>query len=122
MSDIAERVVTAFEMFSMANLRTRSTGIQGVTIYCSQGEFMGKQSVHGPRVKVYLGEKLTREQLAEPVIVKLTTPPEIVVGELNGSTKKKVFKFLEQNHDLLIRYWNDLNMDLEDLIGEIEKV
>ena len=114
--------MTAFEMFAMANLRPRQTGLEAVVIYCSQGEFGGKSSPHGPRVKVYLGERLTREQLAEPIIVKLSQPPQVVVGELDGKTKKQVFAFLEKNHALLLRYWNDLDMDLQDLLDGIKKV
>lgn len=119
---LPNRVLEGFEMFSMANLRTRSTGIPDVTLYCSQGEFEGKSSVHGPRVKVYLGSRLTREMLRDPIIIKLTDPPQVVVGSLTGKPRQLVMQFLSLNREVLIQYWNDLNMDLEELLERLEKV
>lgn len=102
-------------MFAVTNLRSGVTGIPGVTMFVSQG------SVHGPRVKVYAGETLTREALLEPVIIQLTDPPKLLVGQLPGRTQMCVLRFLGKNRELLLRYCGDINMGTDELLAEIQK-
>lgn len=89
---------------AMANLRPDDTGISGVLIWISSGEYSGTKIQHGPRVKVMMGTKLSKEAVSKAVTVRLTDPPE-VLGVLPGKLKKQVLQFLTMNREVLIRYW-----------------
>jgi hypothetical protein len=100
----AGRVVARFLREAMANLRPDDTGISGVLIWISSGEYSGTKIQHGPRVKVMMGTKLSKEAVSKAVTVRLTDPPE-VLGVLPGKLKKQVLQFLTMNREVLIRYW-----------------
>lgn len=94
----------AFHVEAMANLLPRRTGIKGVVVWISPGEFGGADSRHGPRVKVMLGEKTTTEGIKDSVSVTISRPPR-VLGTLPGKVKSQVVRFVTSNHDLLLQHW-----------------
>ena len=100
-------VERAYEAFAMTNLLQNRTGIDGVVIWISPGEFSGKASAHGPRVKVVLGNKTTTENLKSAVTVTLEATPRIPDGSLPGWAKKSVFEFVRLNLSTLLRFWNE---------------
>jgi len=60
-------------VLAMSNLRASDTGVK------SAGEFEGKSSPHGPRIKVVLGSKISED--ADSVTVKIAKPA-VVLGKL----------------------------------------
>lgn len=91
---------------AMSNLPPKDTGVAGVVIWVSSGEFAGTESQHGPRIKVMPGTKVTREGLQEAVLVTITNPPK-VIGTLPAKLKKQVVEFVTVNREILLRYWNN---------------
>ena len=120
---IVERVLERFadfQMESMSNLRSKSTGIEGAVIWISAGEFSGKEIKHGPRIKVVLGDKITTDGLKNAITVRLSTPPE-VLGDLPGKVKSRVIDFVELNKDLLLQHWNG-EVDTQEMLEQLKKV
>jgi hypothetical protein len=120
MKTIEERVVARFLKEAMANIRTRRTGIEGAVIWVSPGEFGGKDSQHGPRIKVMLGNKVTTEGLDDAVSVRISDPPE-VLGKLPGNVKKQVIKFVDLNRDVLLGHWKG-ETDTEEMLALIKSI
>jgi len=100
----AKRVMARFMREAMANLRPEDTGIEGVIIWVSSGEYSGTALQHGPRIKVMQGTKLNKGAVENAVTVRLTDPPE-VLGKLPTRGKKKVLAFVTLNREVLIQYW-----------------
>lgn len=98
----AERA--AFDSFALSNMRGTTTGIEGVVIWVSAGEFGGAEPPHGPRLKVVLGDDISTERLQDAVSVLLTTPPR-VLGELPRRTARQLVRFVNENRDILLRHW-----------------
>jgi hypothetical protein len=109
-----------FELSAMSNLRPGATGIDGVIIWLSWGESSGAELKHGPRIKVIMGDKLTREAINKAVSVKLTVPPQ-VVGSLPGKLKQQVFRFIELNRQTLIDHWNG-DTDSQEFGAAIQRI
>jgi len=105
---------------AMSNLRPKTTGIDGVVIWISAGEFAGVGAQHGPRIKVVVGEKITAEGLKESVSVTITKPPR-VLGTLPGKVSTKVVRFVERNHDALIQHWNG-ELDAKEVLDLLRRV
>jgi len=116
----AQQIVAKFKLEAMANLRPKTTGIEGAVIWVSAGEFSGVDAQHGPRIKVVLGNKLTSESLKDAVTVRLTTPPE-VLGTLPGKVKKQVVQFVNENREVLLRHWN-FELDVKEMLDQLRKV
>jgi len=74
---VAQRFA-GFDLFAMSNLRSKTTGIEGVV--------------------------LSSKPSWVAVSVRLTTPPE-VLGNLPGDIKKQVTRFVALNHEVLLRHW-----------------
>lgn len=105
---------------AMSNLRPQTTGIEGIVIWMSAGEFSGADAQHGPRIKVMIGEKLTSDELKDAVSVRLTEPPE-VLGTLPGKIKREVIRFIRANRDVLLQHWNG-ELDAKEALELIRKV
>lgn len=106
---------------AMSNLRPKSTGIEGVVIWVSAGEFEGKEGQHGPRVKVILGGgKVTQETLKAAPSVSIKDA-KVVWGKLSGKTLKQVQQFIAMNRETLLRYWNQ-EIDTVEMSKGISKV
>lgn len=118
---VATIVALGREALAMTNLLRNRTGIDGVVIWVSPGEFAGKASVHGPRVKVALGNKTNTENLKGAATVTLETSPRIIGGELPAWAKKAVFKFIGLNLEVLLKFWDE-GGDPVDLVLSLKPV
>ncbi len=115
---VAERYVR--DMFAMSNLHPNDTGVGGVVIWVSVGEFGGADAQHGPRIKVAPGTKMTPESLNKAVSVTLADPPAFL-GKVPGKTKKQITEFVNTNRDTLLRYWNR-QLTTREMLDLIQKV
>jgi len=115
-----KKVIARFLLEAMSNLPPKDTGVEGVVIWVSVGEFSGAALQHGPRVKVMLGEKITSEGLENAASVTLTDPPK-VVGTLPGKVRKMVVRFIARNRAVLLDYW-DGRLSSREMLDLIQKV
>lgn len=109
-----------FHLEAMSNLLPKDTGVDGVVIWISAGEFYGVDAQHGPRIKVVLGNKITTEGLREAVSVRITDPP-VVLGDLPGKIRKQAVQFVEKNRKVLLRHWNG-ELDSKEMLNLLEHV
>lgn len=110
------------EIFAMSNLHSEDTGVSGAVIFVSSGEFEGKKSQHGPRVKVMVGNKVSSEALRKAVTVSISDPPRIIGdGKLSPALRKKVFTFITENKDTLLGYWQ-FNLTTREMLDAIEPI
>ena len=91
------------DLFLASNLRSETTGIEGVVLWIFAGEFAGTEL--GPRILVVTGDKISAELLRNAVTVRLATPPE-VVGKLPVAIRRLVIEFVERNRKVLLQHWN----------------
>lgn len=109
------------EREAMSNLRSKSTGVDGAILWVSAGEFEGKESQQGPRVKVILGQgRVTMEALQKAPSVKIKDG-SLIQGRLKGSLLKKIQMFLDLNRTVLLDYWNQ-KIDTVQMAQEIKKI
>lgn len=90
------------EMFDMANLTTRHTGVEG-TIYIST-----QQGQHGPRIKWYPG----RPGRDLPCLgVPFETPSRVINQGLPPRVardgEREAVAWAQMNRDALLRFWAD---------------
>jgi hypothetical protein len=118
----AERVAErcAFEPFAMSNLRPSDTGVDGAVIWVSAGEFAEIDLLHGPRIKVVLGDKITTEGLRDAVSARLTDPP-VVSGRLPRGVKHQVMRFVNMNREVLLRHWNG-EIDAKEMLDLLHRI
>ncbi len=100
-------------IFDMANLSPKRTGLQYTVWYGP------KEPKHKPRVKVSLdnGKELSIEIDSHKVV---GDTDKISKTELN-----KIFKWLDLNKTILLKYWNearDGKIDNGDVIDHLKKV
>lgn len=91
-------------LFEMANLSSKSTGIERVVIWASQAQDGAKR--HGPRVKV--SANLTaRANPDDLFVLSIQDSPVILAGEseLPADTLEDVKAWVSQNKDVLLSYW-----------------
>ena len=109
-----------FQIEAMSNLRSKTTGVVGVVIWISAGEFSGSDLQHGPRIKVVLGDKINKEGLKNAVSVTIAASPK-VIGVLPARIKKEVLAFINNNRDTLLAHWNG-ELDASEAIAQLNKV
>jgi len=110
-----------YNIFAMSNLRPKDSGVDGVVIWVSTGDFEGKRSKHGPRIKVILGTKTSVDLLNSAPSVTLTSSPAILNGTLPPDIKKHVFVFIKLNLDVLLRYWNG-DIGTKEMVDQIKAI
>jgi len=108
------------EIYAMSNLVPADTGIKGVVLWVSAGEFEGKECKHGARIKVVVGSKITAEGLKNSTTVTLTNPPK-VIGELPARIEKKVIDFVNVNRSVLLKYWKN-KISTREMLENIESL
>lgn len=108
------------EILAMSNLVAADTGIDGVVIWISAGEFEGKDCKHGARIKVMLGNKITSEGLMSATTVTIAKSPK-VIGSLPAKIEKKVISFVIKNKDTLLSYWKN-EISTKEMTQKIVKV
>lgn len=106
---------------AMSNLRPKTTGLKGIVLWVSAGEFEGKQSPHGPRVKVIIGNsRVTQESLAKAPSVRIQDGA-LIQGELKPKQLKEVQDFLAANKSVLLKYWRQA-IDTADMVSMLKKL
>ena len=108
------------EVIAMSNLRPSDTGVSGAVIWVSAGEFEGKGSPHGPRIKVMQGNRVTTEGLETATTITLANPIK-VIGKLPINVQKQAIQFVQLNQKLLLRYWNT-EVSTREFLDALEKI
>jgi len=100
-------------LFEMANLFSKHTGLPFVVWISYKG---GAQ--HDIRVKVSPGPKVLPSQM-----VSVATRPNVhvVEGKMSASDLVLLTKWIELNHDVLVRYWEG-EIDTKDAIDAIRPI
>ena len=109
------------ELFEMANLRKRETGLP-VNIYVSSGGTVNKH--HSPRIKVmYDTSNRFNPHATVSVILKQDVTPTDVVGynNLPNHILTPIRNYINLNFDVLIDYWND-KIDTIELSRKLKKL
>ena len=110
-----------YEIFAMANLSSKTTGVVGAIIWVSAGEFEGKKSVHGARIKVVEGTNMTAKGLTDAAVVTIADVPELKHGKLKKKTFKLVAAFITLNKAALLSYWKG-KIDTSELTAQLKPV
>jgi hypothetical protein len=97
-------------LFEMANLFSKHTGLPFVVWISYRG---GAQ--HDVRVKVSPGPKALPSEMAS---VAIRPNVRVVEGEMDAADLTLLTKWIELNHDVLVKYW-DGEIDTKDAIDEI---
>jgi len=118
---LREKINEKYEVFAMANLSSKTTGIAGAILWVSAGEFEGKKSVHGARIKVVEGTSLTSAGLADAAVITISDYPEIKHGKLKKKTMTLVSSFITLNKAVLLAYWKG-KIDTSELVAQIKSV
>lgn len=102
-------------LWEMANLRPKETGVNGVVIWVSSGEAVQ----HGPRIKVVRGLKWKQKESAT---IPLTGMPR-VIGDI-GLTQDEfanIVEWIRLNYDALMQYWNS-EISTGDLFSLLKRI
>lgn len=87
-------------------LGSATTGIVGVVIWISAGEFEEGPERHlGPRILVVPGDRLSADSFKGATSVSLAMPP-VVSGSLPAAMKAMVLRFVETNRQILLTHWS----------------
>jgi len=115
------KVSEKYEIFAMANLASKTTGVIGAVIWVSAGEFEGKKSVHSARVKVVEGNSMTTKGLADAAVVTIAATPELKHGRLKKKTMSLVTAFIILNKAVLLAYWKG-KIDTSELMLKLKSI
>ena len=99
------------DLFEMANLSPKTTGLHFVVWISVQGN-----AKHDVRVKVSKGLKMIP---AELVSVAIRPDVRVVAGEMSASDLALLTKWVETNREVLIQYW-DSEIGTEDAIAALK--
>lgn len=116
-----KKVNEKYEVFAMANLSAKTTGVSGTVIWVSAGEFEGKKSVHGARIKVVEGTAMTSAGLDKAAVITISDTPEIKYGKLKKKTLTLVSAFIVANKQALLAYWKG-KIDTSELVSRLKSV
>lgn len=104
------------DLYEMANLSSRTTGIPGVVVWVNSG---GDRLQHGPRIKVVRGNKF-RVELSSTI--PLTGVPRIIgKADLSQDEFANVVKWMTLNRETLLQYHDD-EIDTAEMIGQLKKI
>lgn len=115
------KVNKKYEIFAMANLSSKTTGVIGAIIWVSAGEFEGKKSVHGARIKVVEGTTMAASGLTDAAVVTIADVPELKHGKLKKKTMVLVTAFINLNKAVLLSYWKG-KIDTAELTSQLKPV
>ena len=119
--EFKKKIENKYATLAMSNLRPSDTGIPGVVLWISAGEFEGKGSQHAPRIKVIVGGgKVSAEDLRDAPSVTIKDQ-RVVRGSLSGKILKQVIKFILLNQEVLLKYW-DQSISTAEMIKSIRGV
>ncbi len=97
-------------LFEMANLFSKHTGVPFVVWISYKG---GAQ--HDIRVKVSPGPKTLPSQMTS---VAIRPEVRVVEGKMSASDLALLTKWIELNHDVLVKYWEG-DIDTKDAVDAI---
>jgi hypothetical protein len=100
-------------LYEMANLVTRSTGLKGIMWVFTK---TGKEK-HWARVK-YTPEK------GKEVIITISNNPEVISKvRVSSALLNDAIEWVRKNEQVLMQYWqSEGRMDLQELLNGIQKV
>lgn len=108
------------ELTGIAIYPPRRTGFDKLCLYVSM-----KEGKHGPRIKLALNNKELKNRSFS---VSISNTPEIKVGHKTAeiiSSKaelEKVFKWVKDNKDVLMKMWNGEYDDVNDLSQDLKNM
>jgi hypothetical protein len=81
------------------------SGIEGVVMWASEGEYAGRRLVHGPRVKV----SNIKNRFDPTNNFSLDFTGKLVAGRIELTPKEihQCREWIAKNHDLLLSYWHE---------------
>lgn len=96
----AANAVTSNELFEMANLYPRTTGLPMTVWVSPRGN-----ARHDVRIKVNMthGNQMTVENTA---VVAVSPSPHVVAGRLSTGDEQAVFNWIALNATAIIAYWD----------------
>lgn len=100
-------------MYEMASLSPKVTGVP-LAIFVSP-----RMGQHGPRVKVG-----TKPSDFKSLYLTISDNPEVVAGtvKLDNRSLEIARQWIILNKDILLRFWNDDTMYMDDLYDNLQKV
>lgn len=102
----------ADELFEMANLFPRTTGLPMTVWVSPRGN-----ARHDIRVKVNLTHG-NQMNVANTAVVGVRPAPHMIAGQLPPDDERAVFRWIEQNTAALVAYW-DGQIDTVQLGGQL---
>jgi hypothetical protein len=104
-------------LFEMANVVKEQTGLPFIIW------ILPKMSSHGARIKVQgdYSNKLRKDLL---FIVTISDEPKVIgdTGELSESDINLAKEFVELNMEVLLDYWNEVDVNLASIFSKLKKV
>jgi hypothetical protein len=97
---VAANTIESDELFEMANLYPRSTGLPMTVWVSPRGN-----APHDVRIKVNMthGNQMTIENTA---VVAVRPVPHLIAGRLSADDERAVFDWIALNATAIIGYWN----------------
>jgi len=106
----------AISLWEMANLSSQATGIDNIIVWVNGG---GDKLQHGPRIKVYKGNKVRNDQGST---IPLTGQPRIIgKADINQEEFSQIVKWMQLNHETLIAYSQD-QLTTDQLFAKLQKI
>lgn len=99
-------------LFDMANLRPERTGLPFVVFISQRG-----RARHDVRVKLARGAKV---RPSEMITVAVRPTPRVIRGRMNASEFDLVRRWIEENMQVLVDYWNGDIEYTEDVLDAIK--
>jgi len=102
-------------LWEMANLRPKDTGIDNYVIWISSGEAVQ----HGPRIKIAKGLKWDKKNNAT---LPLTGLPRII-GDIGVTQDEfsKIVEWINLNKDALMLFWNS-ELSTKEILELLKKI
>ena len=114
-----ENINEFLDLSEMANIRSKTTGLK-MAIYISDKNNVNE--VHGARLKVSMsyGDKIQKNNL---FTVTISKNPEVIgnTGDIKSKDIEIVKKFIIDNFDELMKYWN-CESDISEFLKNMKKV
>lgn len=106
---------TTHELFEMANLYPRTTGLPMTVWVGPRGN-----ARHDVRIKVNVthGDRMTIDSTA---VVAVRPSPHVVEGRLSADDERAVFAWIALNASIILAYW-DGTADTADLIQALKRL
>lgn len=101
-------------LFEMANLVPQDTGLPFVVWISPRGN-----ARHDVRVKVSKNAKAIPSQM---VSVTIRPTVEVVEGSMKASDLSLLKKWLELNHDLILKYWDGTIESTKTVVNAIQHI